>query len=65
MSSWIKCTDANGGGVWLNLDHATHMFRRGNNLTRVVLPGHGDDFQDVKENPDELIRMANFARQKT
>ena len=41
------------------------MFRRGNNLTRVVLPGHGDDFQDVKEKPDELIRMANFALQKT
>ena len=57
MAAWIKCTDAKNGAVWVNLDNATHMYRRDNNLTRVVFPGHGADFQDIQEQPDDLIAV--------
>ncbi len=62
MAAWIKCTDNSGGVMWLNLDHATRMFRHRKDLTRVVFPGHEDDFLDVKEEPSNLISMAKLAR---
>jgi len=58
-SEWIKCTRTDGTKpVYLNLAIASTIEPK-NAGTRVEIPGSEYGYVDVKETPDEVLRLLN------
>ena len=65
MAAWVKCTDAQGRTIFLNLDAAISMLpleRTG--LTRIAFIGAEKDTVEVKETLDYLIKAADSSRRR-
>lgn len=58
MAEWVKCKDRNDppAVVFVNLSSALTVYRRGEG-TRIVFVGGEDSFVDVREMPEEVMKL--------
>jgi hypothetical protein len=55
MTNWVKCTDSKGEPIYVNLALAITI-KATKKGTRVAFLGDDEDYVDVKEPPEKLVR---------
>jgi len=54
--TWVKCKNSDGEPVYLNMANA-FLLTRARGLTRVAFVGDADSHVDVREEPEEILKL--------